>query len=133
MKNNRPSHYIFIIASAMILISGVDMFAQDNKLVVRLARLTIDTAQLEAYKIALREEIETSIRLEPGVLTLNAVADTKNPTAITILEIYLDENAYRMHLETTHFKKYKAVTKDMVKSLELTETTPVSLRSKMGQ
>lgn len=108
------------------------MFAQDTKLVVRLATLKIDNEQLEQYKIALREEIETSILLEPGVLTLNAVADKNNPTDITILEIYLDENAYRKHLETAHFKKYKIVTKDMVKSLELTETTPVSLGSKWG-
>jgi hypothetical protein len=35
--------------------------------VVRLAELTIDPTQLEAYKAALKEEIETSIRVEPGV------------------------------------------------------------------
>ncbi|WP_185827152.1 hypothetical protein [Edaphobacter aggregans] len=38
--------------------------------VVRLAELEIDPVQLEAYKAALREEIDTSIRIEPGVLTL---------------------------------------------------------------
>ncbi|MBB5318076.1 hypothetical protein [Tunturibacter empetritectus] len=38
--------------------------------VVRLAELEIDPANLEPYKAALREEIATSIRVEPGVLTL---------------------------------------------------------------
>ena len=42
--------------------------------VVRLAELQIDPAQLDAYLALLREEIEASVRLEPGVLTLNAVA-----------------------------------------------------------
>ena len=41
--------------------------------VVRIAELEIDPAQLDAYKLALKEEIETSIRVEPGVLTLYAV------------------------------------------------------------
>ena len=133
MKKSRLRLYTFIIALTMTIISGGDISAQDSKLVVRLARLKIDAAQLEDYKIALKEEIETSIRVEPGVLTLNAVADKNSPTDITILEIYLDEESYRKHLETPHFKKYKTTTKDMVKSLELTETTPVLLGTKSNK
>ena len=133
MKKSRLRLYTFIIALTMTIISGGDISAQDSKLVVRLARLKIDASQLEDYKIALKEEIDTSIRVEPGVLTLNAVADKNNPTDITILEIYLDEESYRKHLETPHFKKYKTTTKDMVKSLELTETTPVLLGTKSNK
>ena len=33
---------------------------------VRLAELEIDPAQVDSYKAALKEEIEASIRLEPG-------------------------------------------------------------------
>jgi len=47
--------------------------------VARMAELEIDPAQLENYKAALREEIETSIRVEPGVLTLYAVSVKGNP------------------------------------------------------
>ena len=130
MKKYRLRLYTFIIVLTMIIISGGDISAQDSKLVVRLARLKVDLARLEDYKIALKEEIESSLRVEPGVLTLNAVADKNNPTDITILEIYLDEDSYRKHLETPHFKKYKTATKDMVKSLELTETTPILLGTK---
>ena len=42
-----------------------------------------------------------------------------NPAHITILEIYADTLAYKSHLQTAHFIKYKTGTKDMVKSLEL--------------
>lgn len=92
---------------------------------VRLAKLVIDSTQLEIYKTALKEEIEASMRLEPGVLTLYAVAEKDNPTHITILEIYADTTAYKAHLQTPHFIKYKNGTKEMVKSLELVETTPL--------
>jgi len=92
---------------------------------VRLVKLIIDSIQLENYKAALKEEIETSVRLEPGVLTLYAVSEKDNPTHITILEIYADTVAYKAHLQTPHFIKYKNGTKDMVKSLELVATVPV--------
>ena len=101
------------------------MFAQESKQIVRLAKLEIDSSRLQDYKAALKEEIETSVRLEPGVLTLYAVQEKGNPSRMTILEIYADSGAYKIHLQTPHFKKYKTTTKDMVKSLELVETIPL--------
>jgi quinol monooxygenase YgiN len=94
------------------------------------AKLTIDAAQLENYKAALKEEIETSVRIEAGVLALYAVSEKNNPTHITVFEIYADTNAYNAHLETPHFKKYKTTTQEMVKALELVETVPIFLGSK---
>jgi quinol monooxygenase YgiN len=70
---------------------------------VRIAELEIDPAQLERYKAALKEEIETSIRVEPGVLTLYAVAEKENPARIRIFEMYAGVEAYKAHLETPHF------------------------------
>ena len=97
---------------------------------VRIAELEIDPAQLESYTAALREEIETSVRLEPGVLALNAVALADNPAHLRIFETYADVAAYRAHLETPHFRKYKSSTQGMVKSLKLLETKPIILSSK---
>ncbi len=99
--------------------------AQNKNQMVRLAKLVIDSALLETYKALLKEEIETSVRVEPGVLTLYAVSEKENPTHITILEIYADTVAYKMHLQTPHFIKYKNGTKYMVKSLELVATVPL--------
>lgn len=58
---------------------------------VRMAEIEIDLAQLEAYKAAVKEEIEASVRVEPGVLALYAVSTKENPTHVRILEIYADE------------------------------------------
>lgn len=124
-KNRLSSYYrLFVLTMfAALLTSGV--FAQEKKQLVRLAKLIIDSAQLESYRTALTEEIEASVKLEPGVLTLYAVAEKANPTHITILEIYADSAAYKSHLRTPHFIKYKTGTHKMVKSLELVETVPL--------
>jgi quinol monooxygenase YgiN len=97
---------------------------------VRVAEIEIDPARLDAYQAAVSEEIETSVRVEPGVLALYAVAEKDNPAHIRVFEIYADEDAYRAHLETPHFKKYKAATQDMVKHLALIETVPIILSAK---
>src|SRR3954468_15914624 len=106
-------------------------FAQPGESrIVRLAELEIDPAQLDKYKAALREEIETSIRVEPGVLTLYAVSVKGHPTQIRMFETYADQRAYEVHLQTPHFQQYKTGTKEMVKSLILVATDPVLLSTK---
>jgi quinol monooxygenase YgiN len=117
-----------ICVMTLLFYHGAD--AQQPGQVIHLAKLQIDPGQLESYKAALKEEIETSVRIEPGVLKLDAVAEKNNPASITILEVYADTNAYKSHLQSPHFKKYKLATKDMVKSLELIEATPVVLTMK---
>lgn len=97
---------------------------------VRLAELEVDPAQVDSYKAALKEEIEASIRLEPGVLTLFAVSVKDHPNQIRIFETYADAAAYEAHLETPHFRKYKIGTQGMVRSLKLIETDPILLGAK---
>ena len=82
----------------------------------------------------LKEEIETSLRIEQGVITLFAVSEKDHPTHITILEIYADMVAYKAHVQTPHFIKYKTGTKEMVKSLELVAADPIvpALQIKKG-
>ncbi|HZQ94457.1 MAG TPA: putative quinol monooxygenase [Candidatus Sulfotelmatobacter sp.] len=98
--------------------------------IVRIAELQIDPGQLDAYKRALKEEIETSIRVEPGVLTLYAVSLKGHPEQIRLFETYKDAAAYESHLQSPHFKAYKRRTQQMVKILNLVETEPILLGSK---
>ncbi len=97
--------------------------ATDN--LVRLSKITVDVNRLDEYNAYLKEEIEASMRLEPGVLTLYATAEKNAPHKITILEIYADRAAYENHLKSPHFQKYKQGTLEMVKDLELVDTTPL--------
>jgi len=114
-----------LITVVLTFVLHGNIYAQEKTQMVRLAKLVIDSIQLEKYKALLKEQIEASVRLEPGVLTLYAVVEKDKPTHITILEIYADTVAYKAHLQAPHFIKYKNGTKDMVKSLELVETVPL--------
>ncbi len=126
MQTIRESFFFkLLISSVLLVIFCGTAIAQDKKQKVRLAKIEVDAAQLDQYKTLLKEEIEASVKLEPGVLTLYAVSENDNPTYITILEIYANEDAYKAHLLTPHFLKYKNGTKNMVKALTLTEATPV--------
>src|SRR3954462_6011037 len=91
---------------------------------VRIAELEIDPARLDAYKASVKEEMEASVRVEPGVLAIYAVAEKENPARLRFFEIYADEAAYKSHRETAHFKKYAETTRDMIKSRKLVETVP---------
>jgi len=98
--------------------------------IVRLAELEIYPDQVNAYKAALKEEIATSIRVEPGALTLYAVSVKDHPEQIRLFETYSNQASYGAHLQAPHFKKYKEQTQRMVKSLSLLETHPILLGSK---
>ena len=103
--------------------------AQQSQM-VRLAKIKVDSSQLVAYNAALKEQMTTAIALEPGVLTYYAVADKKDPSSITILEIYADTSAYKSHILTPHFKRYKEAVIDMVKSLELIDVNVIAIAKK---
>ena len=97
--------------------------AENN--LVRLSKIIVDPAQLDAYNVFLKEEIEASMRLEPGVLTLYATYEKDAPHHVTILEIYADSVAYESHLKTPHFQKYKQGTIEMVQELKLVDVKPL--------
>jgi quinol monooxygenase YgiN len=109
---------------------GAAIAKETHRPYVQVAEIEIDPAQLEAYKAAVHEQIETAIRVEPGVLVLYAVVDKDSPTHVRVFEIYADTDAYQSHLQSAHFKKYKSITEKMVKSLRLVQTVPIMLGAK---
>jgi quinol monooxygenase YgiN len=121
----------FVVAAALMscLLSACESAPAQSAQgrMVRIAELEIDPTQLENYKALLKEEIEASIRLEPGVLTLYAVSLKDSPQQIRILETYADADAYNAHIKSPHFEKYKKGTEQMVKSLSLVEMDPILL------
>ena len=123
---------LLVVGATMLATLGAPAFAQDTKEpYVRVAEIEIDPAQLEAYKAAVKEQIEAAVQLEAGVLALYSVTDKDNPAHVFVFEMYADIDAYKSHLETAHFKKYKVTTQDMVKSLKLRDTVPILLGTKL--
>ena len=98
--------------------------------IVRIAQLEIDPDQLLAYLGFLKDEIEASIRHEPGVIMLHATARKHAPHLIQLLEVYASPAAYQAHIASPHFLKYKIATVAMVRALELIEVDPILLAAK---
>lgn len=114
-----------LIGAVVAVASWTAKPAPTKPLKVRLSRIVVDSTRLVSYKALLKEEIEASIRKEPGVLTLYAVFERKRPNHLTILEMYATEAAYQAHVKTPHFLKYKQGTLAMVQELELIDTDPL--------
>lgn len=89
--------------------------------IVRLSKIEVDSAYLDEYIRFATEVGEISLRTEPGVLTMYAVQEKDNPCNITILETYASQEAYRSHIASAHFRKYKQGTLHMVKKLVLSD------------
>jgi quinol monooxygenase YgiN len=123
---------LFVLgASVLAAALGGGAGAQEaNGRYVQVAEIEIDPTQVEAYKAAVQEQIEAAIRVEPGVLVLYAVSEKDNPAHVRVFEIYRDMDAYKSHLASDHFRKYKSTTEKMVKSLKLVQTTPIMLGAK---
>ena len=77
----------------------------DRTMIVRIAELEINTDHIDAYMALLSEEIEASVRLEPGVVFLFAVSIKGSPNMVRVFEGYSDQTAYEAHLNTPHFHK----------------------------
>ncbi len=77
-----------LIAIVILFILSYQLAAKNEKQVFRLAKLEIDSTKLKAYNAALRLKIETFVRIELGVLLLNAVAEKDCPSHIVIMEVY---------------------------------------------
>jgi quinol monooxygenase YgiN len=97
---------------------------------VRLATLDIDPAQMEQFNAAVKEGAETAVRVEPGVLALYAVAEKDNPNRVRVFELYTNPEAYRTHLQTPHFRKFRDTTDKMVVARTLTDGIPIVLGAK---
>jgi quinol monooxygenase YgiN len=120
-SHNITCLHFFTTAIIGMLLTAETLIAQNKKQLVRLAVIEVDIAQLDSYNEFLKEEIEASIRLEPGVITLYGVAEKENPERVTLFETYGDSSLYKSHLATPHFQKYKNETLEMVEHLELIE------------
>lgn len=94
--------------------------------IVRLSKIEVYPQFLDEYMKFVTEVGEVSLRTEPGVLTMYAVGEKDNPCKITILETYASKDAYDKHIASKHFKKYKQGTLHMVKSLVLSDQTPLN-------
>jgi quinol monooxygenase YgiN len=127
----KAKQYLMLSLTVWLALSGAAAMGEEMPhQYVQIAEIEIDPAQLDTYNAAVKEHIETAIRIEPGVLALYAAAEKDEPTHVRVFEVYQDREAYLAHLQAPHFLKYKATTEKMVKSLKLVPVVPVMLGTK---
>lgn len=117
------------IGNCLELDEKTSMIAKDSMTdtsIVRLSRIEVDPNYLEEYLSFAKEVGEISLRTESGVLSMYAMQEKKNPNIVTILETYSSEEAYKKHIATEHFLKYKRGTLHMVKNLELIDQNAIN-------
>lgn len=99
--------------------------------IIRLSKVEVDPAYLDEYMRYATEVGEISLRTEPGVLTMYALQEKENPCNITILETYASQEAYRKHIASAHFQKYKQGTLHMVRNLQLLDQNELNPSNKV--
>lgn len=99
--------------------------------IIRLSRIEIHPQYLAEYRKFVAEVGEVSLLTEPGVLTMYALSEKDNPCRITILETYASQAAYKAHIASAHFQKYKQGTLHMVKDLLLVDQLPLNPANKI--
>lgn len=99
--------------------------------IIRLSKIEVDPAYVDEYMKFATEVGEISLRTEPGVPTMYALQEKENPCNITILETYASQEAYRSHIASAHFQKYKQGTLHMVKKLQLLDQTELNPSNKI--
>lgn len=125
----KRTFYIFLFFLVTLLNSN-SASAQTDPRKYRIASIEIYPQYQQQYLNALTEHTKIAVKIEQGVLALQALYDQKNPAKITVFEVYANEEAYQSHLKTPHFLKYKTTTLKMVKSLQLSDVAPIAISIK---
>ncbi|WP_255201568.1 putative quinol monooxygenase [Duncaniella muris] len=87
--------------------------------ILRYSVIEIIPDYLDEYLPFALEVGEISMKTEPGVLAMYPTVSKEDSCKVTILEIYSSQDAYKSHISSPHFQKYKQGTLHMVKSLQL--------------
>ena len=122
---------IAFIVMATSCTKSTEKLPIDEDGIVRLSRIEVYPEYLDEYLCFATEVGTVSLQNEPGVLTMYALQDKDDPCKITILETYASQEAYKIHIASPHFQKYKQGTLHMVKSLSLDDQTPLNPKNKI--
>lgn len=127
MNNIMRIFLILVISTAINAIASAKEPIQDPNggMIVRISEIEVYPEYLAEYLEFAKEVAEESVKNEKDVVSIYPMSVIKNNAKIKILEIYRTREAYKKHIESPHFKKYKKSTLHMVKSLELVDTLQI--------
>jgi 4-carboxymuconolactone decarboxylase len=124
-------HLDLIEAKSILYIRKPELSTtRSENYIIRLTKMEIESDRTDDFHKLVNTVMLPGLKTEPGVLVMYAVAQKNRPTHISILEVYADAASYEKHLKTSHFIKYKAESKAMIKSLTRVGVNPILLGAK---
>ena len=66
----------------------------------------VDPTAAEVFLTRVLQQASDSLEREPGCSRFDVCTDPERPGRILLYEIYADAEAFRVHLESTHFKSF---------------------------
>ena len=88
--------------------------AQPGPFYINAVDIDVVHGQIGNYLAALKENGAAAVKQEPGCHEFNITVSQKDPKHVFIFEVYDNAAALDAHRQTDHFKKYAAITKEMV-------------------
>jgi autoinducer 2-degrading protein len=126
-----PAVVIAIAAGAWALLPmrGHEAAAQSGPYIVNAINLEIAPDQFDKFMEVAKENAAASTK-DPGCREFNIVVAQDNPHHIMFFEVYDNAAALDLHRTTEHFKKFQAVTKDMVTKRDVGRFLSVAMNMK---
>ncbi|ABR74890.1 hypothetical protein CBG46_08455 [Actinobacillus succinogenes] len=104
----------------------------DNRPKVNFAEVRVKPEFNAQFKAVVLDEMQQSMAKEAGVLAMYAVTLKERPNEWRFFEIYADEQAYRIHRETPHFRHYLRRTAEMTLDKKVISLQGGTLMNKGG-
>ena len=76
----------------------------------------IKPENLQEFAEAMQANAQFSMDKEPDCLRFDVCKDPEEPNSIFLYEVYSSREAFGLHLEAEHFKKFDAMVADWVES-----------------
>ncbi|WP_428649125.1 putative quinol monooxygenase [Roseibium sp.] len=74
----------------------------------------IREGQMQAFMPLMIDNAQTSLKEEPGCSRFDVCTDPARPGEVFLYEIYDTGDAFKTHLETTHFKTFDTQVAGMI-------------------
>ena len=121
---------LLFLAALLPLSTMVQALELPDGAIVNIAELEIFPEHIEDFKRAVIEEIDESVKVEPGVFAIYAVTNKGEPSSFTFVEIYADQASLEEHRDTPHFRKFAEIVKGMTSKRTIIPREVVRLSTK---
>ena len=132
LKSMRTIGAALALSVTLCVLSSVrsdEALAQSAPLYVNAVDIDVVPGQVDNYLAALKENAAASVH-ELGCHDFLITVSQKDPNHVFIFEVYDNAAALDAHRQTDHFKKYAALTKDMIAKRDARALSLVSINMK---